>query len=104
MEVKPTKGLKVKVSATREALFGEEGVEIKKAHSAQDKSNLGVLTGRTLVGYCEVEMSSLDGKNHWYPIDQMIVENGDTLKEEEIPIPIQESGDGEDDGEGEEDE
>jgi hypothetical protein len=49
-------------------------------------------------------MPSLDGKNHWYPIDQMIAENGDALKEEEIPIPIEESADGEDDGEGEEDE
>jgi hypothetical protein len=58
-----------------------------------------LLTGRTLVGYCEVEMSALDGKRHWYPIDQILAENGDTLKEEEIPIPMEESVDG-----GEEDE
>jgi hypothetical protein len=97
MEVKPTKGLKVNVNATREALFGEEGIEIKKLNSSYDKSNPGVLTGRTLVGYCEVEMSSLDGRNHWYPIDQMVAENGDTLKEEEIPIPEEESVEGGDD-------
>jgi len=50
-------------------------------------------TGRTLVGYCEVEMAALDGQKHWYPIDQMRAENGDTLKEEELPIPVDEGPD-----------
>src|SRR5690242_11865392 len=93
MEVKPTQGIKVKVNATREALFGEEGVEIKKIAPPQETHNLGVLTGRTLVGYCEVEMAALDGQKHWYPIDQMRAENGDTLKEEELPIPVDEGAD-----------
>ena len=97
MEVKPTKGLKVSIDATREALFGEEGVEIRKISLVKGKSNLGSLSGRTLVGYCEVEMATLDGKKHWYPIDQIVAENGDTLKEEEIPIPMEESGNGEED-------
>src|SRR5438132_11178793 len=99
MEVKPTQGIKVKVNATREALFGEEGVEIKKIASPQERNNLGVLTGRTLVGYCEVEMAALDGQKHWYPIDQMLAENGDILKEEDIPIPMDEGADGDDSGE-----
>jgi hypothetical protein len=99
MEVKPIQGLKVMVNATREALFGEEGVEIKKLPSPQEKNSPGVLTGRTLVGYCEVEMSALDGQKHWYPIDQMAAENGDTLKEEELPIPVDEGAVGDDDGE-----
>ncbi len=98
MEVKPTRGLRVKIGATREAIFGEESVEIKKSAPISGENDLGVLTGRTLVGYCEVEMASLDGKVHWYPIEQMIAENGDELKEEEIPIPVEgsEGSDGED--------
>ena len=101
MEVKPTKGLKVSVDATREALFEEEGVDIKRISPFKGKSSLGVLTGRTLVGYCEVEMSDLDGKKHWYPIDQILAENGDALKEEEILIPTGENSDGEADEDGE---
>ncbi len=96
MEVKPTRGLKVKINANREAVFGEEGVEIKKSSPLNGSNDLGVLTGRTLVGYCEVEMASLDGRKHWYPIEQMLAENGDSLKEEEIPIPVEDSGDEED--------
>ncbi len=87
MDIKPTEGLRVKVNATREAVFGEEGVEIKKI-AALDASSLGVLTGRTLVGFCEVEMASLDGKKHWYPMQQVQTENGDAIKEEEIPIEV----------------
>lgn len=93
MEVKPTRGLKVKIEATREAVFGEEGVEIKKSPPLNGNNDLGVLTGRTLVGYCEVEMASLDGRKHWYPIEQTLAENGDRLKEEEIPIPQEEGAD-----------
>ncbi len=96
MEVKPTRGLKVKIEATREAVFGEEGVEIKKGPPLNGNNDLGVLTGRTLVGYCEVEMASLDGRKHWYPIEEMLAENGDSLKEEEIPIPVEDSDDEED--------
>jgi len=88
MDIKPTKGLRVKVNATREAVFGEEGVEIKKIAAFDASSSLGVLTGRTLVGFCEVEMASLDGKKHWYPMQQVQTENGDAIKEEEIPIEV----------------
>ena len=28
------------------------------------------MTGRTLVGYAEVEMETMDGGKHWYPVDQ----------------------------------
>jgi hypothetical protein len=87
MDVKPSKGLKVKVSASREAIFGEEGVEVKKVAG---KTNSGVLTGRTLVGYAEAEMKDLDGKNHWYPVDQMVTEDGDKVVEEEIAIEVPE--------------
>ena len=56
MEVKPSKGLKVKVSAVREAIFGEEGVEVRKIPAAKGKQAGGTLTGRTLVGYAEMKM------------------------------------------------
>jgi hypothetical protein len=87
MDVKPSKGLKVKISATREAVFGEEGVEVKKISG---KTSGGTLTGRTLVGYAEAEMKDLDGKNHWYPVDQMITEAGEKVVEEEIVIEVPE--------------
>jgi hypothetical protein len=93
MDVKPTNGVRVRVSATREAVFGEEGVEIREITTLDASHSAGVLTGRTLVGFCEVEMGSLDGKRHWYPMQQMQTEAGDTIKEEEVPIEIDEEED-----------
>ena len=90
MDEKPVKGLKVKVSASREAVFGEEGVEVKKVSSPSGKAATGTLTGRTLVGYAEVEVEGGDGKNHWYPVDQMLTEKGDKVVEEEIVIEVPE--------------
>ena len=103
MDVKPAKGVRVKVGATKEAVFGEEGVEIKKIAAPDVNSSGGVLTGRTLVGFCEVEMASLDGKKHWYPMQQVLGENGEVIKEEEIPIELP-SDDSEEGEEGEEEE
>lgn len=97
MEVKPTEGLKVKVKATKEAVFGEDGVEVKDVPSPADKGAAGVLTGKTLVGFAEVQMQALDGKKHWYPVDQMTTEKGEKVVEEEIPIE-EPSGDAEEDG------
>jgi hypothetical protein len=51
-----------------------------------DSGRMGVLTGLSLAGYCEVEMPSLDGKKHWYPIGSLLGENGESIVEEEIPI------------------
>jgi hypothetical protein len=89
MDAKPVKGLKVKINASREAVFGEEGVEVKKV-SLSDKPSGGTLTGRTLVGYAEVEMMDLDGKSHWYPVDQMLTDNGERVVEEEMVIEVPE--------------
>jgi hypothetical protein len=103
MEVKPTKGLKVKVSAAREAIFGEDGVEVKKISSPSGKAAAGTLTGRVLVGYAEVEMTALDGKGHWYPVDQMVTDKGEKIVEEEIAVEVpQDSGDSGDSEEEEE--
>lgn len=88
MDVKPSKGLKVKVSAAREAVFGEDGVEVKKVTVPSGKKALGTMTGRTLVGYAEVEMETLDGGKHWYPVDQLTTEKGEKVVEEEIPVEI----------------
>lgn len=89
MELKPSKGLKVRVNAQREAIFGDESVSVQKV--VVDKgANLGVMTGRTLVGYGEVEMQSLDGRAHWYPIDELAGEHGEKIVEEEIPIELDE--------------
>jgi hypothetical protein len=90
MDVKPTKGIKVKVNAAREAIFGEEGVEVKKVASQSGKAAGGTLTGRTLVGYAEVEMTALDGKSHWYPVDQMLTDKGEKVVEEEIVVEVPE--------------
>ena len=89
-DVKPSKGLKVKVSATREAIFGEDGVEVKKVTAPPAKKALGTMTGRTLVGYAEVEMEALDGGKHWYPVDQLATEKGEKIVEEEIQVEIKE--------------
>ena len=86
MEVRPAKGLKVNCNPTKEAIFGEDGVEVKKASVSSSKQRLGVLTGRSLAGFSEVEMGALDGKNHWYPTDEMLTEKGEKVVEEEIVI------------------
>ncbi len=92
MELKPSKGLRVHVSAQREAIFGDESVSVQKVSLSEGASD-GVMTGRTLVGFCEVEMQRLDGRNHWYPIDDLAGENGERIVEEEIPIELDEEGD-----------
>lgn len=89
MELKPTKGLKVHVSARREAIFGDESVSVQRV-TVNNGANLGVMTGRTLIGFCEVEMQKLDGHNHWYPIDELTGEHGEKIVEEEIPIELPE--------------
>ena len=104
MDLKPEKGLKVKVNAAREAVFGEEGVEVRKMTSLSGRKADGVLTGRTLVGFAEVEMVELDGKKHWYPVDQIVSEGGDRIVEEEIPIEMPDDSEDGDDGEAEESE
>jgi hypothetical protein len=85
MELKPAKGIKVKVGAKREAVFGEEALSVQRI-SVPEASAMGVMTGAALAGYCEVEMPSLDGKKHWYPIDDLNGENGETIVEDEVPI------------------
>jgi hypothetical protein len=79
MEVRPAKDLKVSCSPTKEAIFGEDGVEVKKATIPNDKHRLGVLTGRTLAGFAEVEMTALDGKKHWYPTEEMLTDKGEKV-------------------------
>jgi hypothetical protein len=86
MEVKPGKGIIVDCNPTREAIFGEDGVEMKKASIPAGKVRLGVMTGRTLAGFAEVEMESLDGKKHWYSTEEMLTDKGDKVVEEEIVI------------------
>jgi hypothetical protein len=97
MDVKPTKGLKVKVSAAREAVFGEDGVEVKKVPSPSGKAAAGTLTGRTLVGYAEVEMTAMDGKSHWYPVEQLLTDKGEKVVEEEIAVEVPADSEEEDD-------
>ena len=89
MEQKPSKGLKVWVNAQREAIFGDESVDVKKVVIGNG-ARAGVMTGRTLVGFCEVEMKKLDGRNHWYPIEDLTGENGEKIVEEEIPVELDE--------------
>ena len=89
MDLKPSKGLKVHVNARREAVFGDESVSVRNV-TINDGANLGVMTGRTLIGFCEIEMQKLDGHAHWYPIDDLTGENGEKIVEEEIPIEIPE--------------
>ena len=96
MELKPTKGLAVKVNARREAIFGDESVNVQKVN-IDNGAREGVMTGRALVGFCEVEMKKLDGHNHWYPIEDLAGEHGEKIVEEEIPIEL-------DEGEGSEEE
>lgn len=87
MELKPTKGLKVMVNAQREAIFGDESLSVQKVVTSNRR---GVLTGQTLAGFCEVDMSGLDGRKHWYPIDDLRGENGEQIVEEEIPVELEE--------------
>ncbi|HUI23344.1 MAG TPA: hypothetical protein VLY82_03015 [Nitrososphaerales archaeon] len=89
MDLKPSKGIKVIVSAHREAIFGDESVSVQNVKIANG-ANLGVMTGRTLIGFCEVDMQKLDGHNHWYPIDDLAGEHGEKIVEEEIPIEMPE--------------
>lgn len=88
MELKPSKGLRVKVNASREAIFEDESVSVKPVSIEAPKGKEGVLTGTILAGFCEVEMPNLDGKKHWYPIDQLTGEGGEPLVEEELPIDV----------------
>jgi len=85
MDLKPSKGLKVVVNARREAIFGDESVSVQNVEITNG-ANLGVMTGRTLIGFCEVEMQKLDGRNHWYPIGDLTGEKGEKIIEEEISI------------------
>ena len=89
MDLKPSKGIKVIVSAHREAIFGDESVSVQNVKIANG-ANLGVMTGRTLIGFCEVDMQKLDGHNHWYPINDLAGEHGEKIVEEEIPIEMPE--------------
>lgn len=92
MDLKPSKGLKVTVNALREAIFGDESVAVQKV-ALNDGDRIGIMTGQVLAGYCEVEMQKLDGRKHWYPIDDLVGENGEKIVEEEIPIESDEEGD-----------
>ena len=85
MDIKPSKGVKVVVNAQREAVFGDESVSIRKI-SLNDGLKVGQMTGLTLAGFCEVEMTKLDGKRHWYPIGDLVGEHGEAVVEEEVPI------------------
>ena len=87
MELKPSKGLKVQVNARREAIFGDESVSVQQV-AINNGANLGIMTGRTLIGFCEVEMQKLDGRPHWYPVDELAGEHGEKIVEEEIPIEL----------------
>lgn len=103
MEVKPAKGLKVNCNPTKEAIFGEDGVEVKKTSVTVGKQRMGVLTGRTLAGFAEVEMTELDAKKHWYPTDEMLTDKGEKVVEEEIPIEVPADDPDDDDAPAEED-
>lgn len=85
MELKPSKGLKVTVNATREAIFGDESVSVQKI-VLNDGDKTGTLTGHTLAGFCEVDMQGFDGRKHWYPIGDLVGEHGERIVEEEIPV------------------
>jgi hypothetical protein len=91
MDMKPSKGVKVVVNASREAIFGEESVSVQKV-ALNDGNRAGTMTGLTLAGFCEVEMRKLDGRKHWYPIDGLEGEHGEKFAEEEIPIEIDDEG------------
>lgn len=77
------------VNAKREAIFGDESVDVKKI-MLEDGNRVGTMTGQVLAGYGEVEMVKLDGKKHWYPVSDLAGENGESIVEEEIPIEVPE--------------
>lgn len=85
MGLNPSKGLKVKVKASREAVFGEEGVSVSKLPD-KNGERPGVMTGMTLAGFAEIEMPGLDGKKHWYPVEELSGENGEQIVEETMVI------------------
>jgi len=87
LEVRPTKGLKVRVNARREAVFGEESLDVRSV-SMPDAEREGTLTGLALAGFCEVEMPELDQKKHWYPVDELVGEGGEKIVEEEIEVEL----------------
>ncbi len=89
MELKPSKGIRVHVNAHREAIFGDESVSVQEV-TLDNGKNLGTMTGRTLIGFCEVEMQKLDGHSHWYPIEELAGEHGEKIVEEEIAIELPE--------------
>jgi hypothetical protein len=86
MDLKPTKGLKVKVMAQKEATFGDEAVSVTKVQLPEGKARNGIMTGVTLAGYCEIEMPGLDGRKHWYPVESLVGEKGEKIVEEEIVV------------------
>lgn len=90
MGQKPEKGSKVVVKATKEAVFGEDEVKIKKITVPEGKKVTGLLTGNVIAGYCEVENTSLDGEKHWFPIEQLYTLEGEQLEEENVPLDISE--------------
>ncbi len=91
MDQKPSKGLKVQVNAQKEAIFGDESVSVQKVVLTTGR-NVGVMTGHTLAGFCEVDMQGLDGRKHWYPIEDLSGEHGEKIVEEEIPIDMGDDG------------
>ena len=97
MDVKPSKGVIVNVNAQREAIFGDESVSVQSV-ALDDSNRSGVMTGMCLAGFCEVEMQKLDGKKHWFPIDDLSGEHGEKIVEDEIQID-EESSDSEEEEE-----
>ena len=89
MELKPSKGLRVQVNAHREAVFGDESVSVQPV-TISTAANVGVMTGRTLNGFCEVEMQKLDGRSLWYPVEDLSGEHGEKIVEEEVPVDLDE--------------
>lgn len=85
MEIKPSKGVKVFVTAQREAVFGDESVSVQKT-ALNEGNRVGIMTGATLAGFCEVEMTHLDGRKHWYPISDLAGERGEAIVEEAVPM------------------
>ncbi len=73
------------MNAQREAVFGDESVSVRRV-TLNDGNRVGVMTGVTLAGFCEVEMPKLDGRKHWYPVGEVTGEQGEQFIEEEIPI------------------
>jgi len=98
LDLKPTKGLKVSVNAKREAIFGDESVAIQEV-ALENGQRTGVMTGIVIAGYGEVEMAGLDGRRHWYPVEDLSGENGEKIVEEEIPVDMTDTSQDESDEE-----